>query len=125
MYVIAIPSITYYCYPMCVMVENSLMSNVLAINLSVYCVSYHNHAYITSLKVTNSFGIEWMRRHLGDKYNVHILSFKGDLFAMHIDATFNVIGPGLVIVNPDRPCDQIDTFKKAGWKVCACTYLHE
>ena len=26
---------------------------------------------------------------------------------MHIDATFNVIGPGRVLVNPDRPCDQV------------------
>ena len=36
---------------------------------------------------------------------------------MHIDATFNIIGPGLVIVNPDRPCNQLDMFHKAGWKV--------
>ena len=36
---------------------------------------------------------------------------------MHIDATFNIIGPGLVIENPDRPCNQIDMFHKAGWKV--------
>ena len=36
---------------------------------------------------------------------------------MHIDGTFNIIGPGLVISNPDRPCDQIEMFKKAGWKI--------
>jgi len=36
---------------------------------------------------------------------------------MHIDATFNIIGEGLVISNPDRPCHQIDLFKKAGWNV--------
>ena len=36
---------------------------------------------------------------------------------MHIDATFNVIGEGLVLSNPDRPCHQIDWFKKAGWDV--------
>ena len=36
---------------------------------------------------------------------------------MHIDATFNIIGPGLVLSNPDRPCDQIDMFYKAGWTV--------
>ena len=58
-------------------------------------------------------GIEWMRRHLGDQYNVHELSFK-DPNPMHIDATFNIIGPGLAIANPDRPCNQIDMFKKAG-----------
>ena len=36
---------------------------------------------------------------------------------MHIDATFNIIGPGLVLANPERPCNQIDMFNKAGWKV--------
>jgi len=61
-------------------------------------------------------GIEWMRRHLGNKYNIHILTFR-DPNPMHIDATFNIIGPGLVVVNPDRPCHQINMFKKAGWKM--------
>ena len=68
------------------------------------------------MQVTNQFGIEWMQRHLGDKYRLHVLSFK-DPNPMHIDATFNIIGPGLVIVNPDRPCNQLDMFRKAGWKV--------
>lgn len=27
-------------------------------------------------QVTNDFGIEWMRRHLGDEYRVHVLDFK-------------------------------------------------
>ena len=57
-----------------------------------------------------------MRRHLGDNYNIHVLSF-GDPNAMHIDATFNIIGPGIVLSNPDRPCNEIDMFKKAGWKI--------
>ena len=70
----------------------------------------------TNLQVTNHFGIEWMKRHLGDKYKIHVLQFK-DPNPMHIDATFNVIGPGLVLVNPDRPCYQTDMFLKAGWKV--------
>lgn len=51
-------------------------------------------------------GIEWMRRHLGPDYNIHIISFK-DPNPMHIDATFNIIGPGLVLSNPDRPCHQV------------------
>ena len=65
---------------------------------------------------SNLMGIEWMRRHLGDQYSVHTISFK-DPNPMHIDATFNIIGPGLVIANPDRPCNQLDMFHKAGWKV--------
>ncbi|KAK2565250.1 Glycine amidinotransferase, partial [Acropora cervicornis] len=67
--------------------------------------------------VTNNLGIEWMRRHLGERgYRVHKLSFD-DPNPMHIDATFNIIGPGLVLSNPDRPCHQIEMFHKAGWTV--------
>ena len=83
-------------------------------------------------QVTNYMGLEWMRRHLAKKgilpipdYNfylfligikLHLVTFK-DPNPMHIDATFNVIGEGLVLSNPDRPCHQIDLFKKAGWDV--------
>lgn len=65
--------------------------------------------------VTNYFGIEWMRRHLAPHYRVHTLSFN-DPKAMHIDTTFNIIGPGLVITNPERPCNEMEMFKNAGWK---------
>ena len=41
---------------------------------------------------------------------------------MHIDATFNIIGPGLVLQNPDRPCYEIDMFHKAGWKIVKVPY---
>lgn len=58
-------------------------------------------------------GIEWMIRHLGDQYNIHEISFR-DRNRMHIDATFNFIGPGLALTNPERPCNEIDIFKKAG-----------
>ena len=61
-------------------------------------------------------GIEWMRRHLGDKYNIHVLSFK-DSNPMHMDATFTFLRPGLILSNPDRPCKQADFFEKKGWKI--------
>lgn len=61
---------------------------------------------ICLFQVTNYMGIEWMRRHLGPEYRIHLLSFK-DPNPMHIDATFNIIGPGLVLSNPDRPCHQV------------------
>lgn len=50
-----------------------------------------------------------MRRHLAPDYRVHTISFK-DPNPMHIDATFNIIGPGLVLSNPDRPCHQVGGF---------------
>lgn len=61
---------------------------------------------LSSFQVTNYMGIEWMRRHLAPHYRVHIVSFR-DPNPMHIDATFNIIGPGLVLSNPDRPCHQV------------------
>jgi N-dimethylarginine dimethylaminohydrolase len=51
------------------------------------------HSYIK--QVTNDFGIEWMRRHLGSNYNIHVLDFQ-DKNAMHIDGTFVPLGPGKV-----------------------------
>ena len=60
-----------------------------------------------------------MKRHLGDRYNIHTISFS-DNSPMHMDATFNIIGPGLVVANPERPCNQLSLFHKAGWKVCVC-----
>jgi len=77
--------------------------------------------FVQKSQVTNLMGIEWMRRHLGDKYKIHILSFK-DPNPMHIDATFNVIGPGLVIANPERPCHQLQMFEKAGWRIVKSVY---
>lgn len=68
-------------------------------------------------QVTNLLGIEWLRRHLAPKgVRVHTLTFR-DPNPMHIDATFNIIGPGLVLSNPDRPCLQADMLEKAGWRI--------
>ncbi|ETW09414.1 hypothetical protein H310_00023 [Aphanomyces invadans] len=54
-------------------------------------------------QVTNKFGIEWMRRHLGDEYRIHVLDFK-DRNAMHIDGTFVPLMEGKILANPYRPC---------------------
>ena len=58
-------------------------------------------------------GIRWLQQHLGKQYKIHVLSFK-DHNPMHIDATINFIRPGLLIANPERPCDQLDIFEKTG-----------
>lgn len=64
--------------------------------------------------VTNAFGIEWLRRHLGDDYRVHVLAFD-DLHPMHIDATLVPLAPGRVLVNPDRVKALPDLFRD--WEV--------
>jgi glycine amidinotransferase len=67
--------------------------------------------FVQRSQVTNNFGIEWMRRHLGPDYNIHVLDFQ-DKNAMHIDGTFIPLGPGKLLVNPKRPCITGVTQKK-------------
>lgn len=64
--------------------------------------------------VTNEFGIEWLRRHLGDKYRIHVFEFD-DPHPMHIDATFVPLAPGKLLINPERVLKVPEMFK--GWDV--------
>jgi glycine amidinotransferase len=66
--------------------------------------------------VTNRFGIDWLRRHLGPGYRVHLLTFD-DPHPMHIDATFMPIAPGKLLINPERVTEIPPMF--AGWDVRA------
>ncbi|UAN44204.1 amidinotransferase [Serratia sp. JSRIV001] len=60
--------------------------------------------------VTNAFGIEWLRRHLGSEYRVHVLEFD-DKHPMHIDATLVPLAPGKLLVNPERVREKPSIFK--------------
>jgi glycine amidinotransferase len=51
--------------------------------------------------VTNDFGIEWLRRAVGDEFTVHVIEVN-DPHAMHIDATLMPLAPGRLLVNPER-----------------------
>lgn len=51
--------------------------------------------------VTNDFGIEWLRRALGDEFRVHSIEVN-DPHAMHIDATIAPLAPGKLLVHPER-----------------------
>ena len=51
--------------------------------------------------VTNSIGIEWVRRHVDSKYTIHVIK-PTDSAPMHIDATFMPLAPGKVLLNPER-----------------------
>jgi len=57
--------------------------------------------FVQKSNVTNSFGIEWLRRHIGNQYTIHELEFY-DSHPMHIDATLVPLAPGHVLVNPER-----------------------
>lgn len=50
--------------------------------------------------VTNDFGIEWLRRHLGNEYRIHLISSLA-CQPMHIDTTFVPLAPGKALINPE------------------------
>lgn len=68
--------------------------------------------------VTNDLGAEWLKRHLGSDYRIHRMRFK-DTHPEHLDTTLVPLRPGLVLVNPERPCldDSINLFYQNHWEV--------
>jgi glycine amidinotransferase len=64
--------------------------------------------------VTNAFGIEWLQRHLGDQYRIHVHQYQ-DTHPMHIDATLMPLAPGKLLINPERVPVVPAIFK--GWDV--------
>jgi glycine amidinotransferase len=64
--------------------------------------------------VTNEFGIEWLRRHLGEKYRIHVCEFN-DSHPMHIDATLVPLAPGKLLINRERVPEVPAIFN--GWDV--------
>lgn len=68
--------------------------------------------------VTNDFGAEWLKRHLGSDYRIHRVKFK-DPHPQHLDTTFVPLRPGLLMINPERPCvdDTLKLFEDNGWEI--------
>lgn len=64
--------------------------------------------------VTNQFGIDWLKKHLGPMYRIHVLDVV-DSHPMHIDATFMPLAPGHLLVNPER-MPQIPSMFKS-WNI--------
>jgi glycine amidinotransferase len=50
--------------------------------------------------VTNRMGLEWLRRHVGDRFRIHEIESRSRQ-PMHIDSSFMPLAPGKVLVNPD------------------------
>jgi len=81
--------------------------------------------------VTNQFGIDWLRRSLGDGFTVSCIQ-TNDPHAMHIDATIAPLAPGKLLVNPLRyvPSELFDDWEilpappptlPADWPMYFCT----
>lgn len=70
--------------------------------------------------VSNEFGAEWLRRHLGPAFRIHRIEFREPM-PTHIDTTLVPVRPGLVLINPQRPCTDgmLELFHANGWQVVA------
>ncbi|MGO9274819.1 MAG: amidinotransferase [Terriglobia bacterium] len=68
--------------------------------------------------VSNEFGVDWLRRHLGPTFRIHGIAFR-EPTPTHIDTTLVPVRPGLVLINPERPCTNgaLDRFAANGWQV--------
>ncbi|HEY4441309.1 MAG TPA: hypothetical protein VGN14_12695, partial [Candidatus Elarobacter sp.] len=68
--------------------------------------------------VSNAFGAAWLQRHLGPGFRVHQIRF-AEQHPAHIDTTLVPIRPGLVLVNPQRPCVDggLEVFAANGWRI--------
>lgn len=67
----------------------------------------------------NLSGIEWLTRELRPHgIRVHKVRFPYDLCPSHLDCTFQLLRPGLVLTNPERPIADEDAkiFKDNGWE---------
>lgn len=70
--------------------------------------------FVQRSHVTNSLGIEWLRRHLGPGYRIHEIEIR-DPHPMHIDATFMPLAPGKLLINSERVARVPGLFR--GWEV--------
>ncbi len=50
--------------------------------------------------VTNRFGVEWLKRHLGDRFRLHEIESRCP-DPLHIDSTLMLLAPGKLLVNPE------------------------
>jgi len=77
--------------------------------------------FVTKSNVTNTLGIEWLHRHLGDRYRIHEVESRCRN-PMHIDSSFMPLAPGKVMVNPEY----IDTMRLPpvlrSWDVLVAPY---
>jgi glycine amidinotransferase len=61
--------------------------------------------------VTNQFGVDWLRRHLGPRYRFH--EIRSACYApVHIDTTFVPLAPGKALANPEFMKEVPDVLKK-------------
>lgn len=79
-------------------------------------VRFGKDIIVQKSNVTNSMGIEWVRRQIGSDFTIHEVEFD-DENPMHIDTTIVPLGPGKLLINPSwvKEEDLPDFFKS--WEI--------
>ncbi len=62
-------------------------------------VRFGKDIFVQKSEVTNDMGIEWVRRHIGEEYTIHELSFDEE-HPLHIDTSIVPLCPGKIMINP-------------------------
>lgn len=76
--------------------------------------------FIQNAYLTNELAIDWFSRHLGNKYNVHKIEFKNNLFKTHMDALLCPLREGSILYNEEVPIyspNIISYFKENDWNL--------
>lgn len=69
----------------------------------------------------NMLGCRWLQRVLGDDYRVHVV--EGVYPGTHIDTTFTLVRPGLVVINPERVTKEQVPEILADWDILWCPQM--
>lgn len=70
--------------------------------------------FVQKSNCTNEFGIQWLQRHLGKDYKIHVIQVNDD-HPMHIDATLTLLAPGKLLINKERLPEIPEIFKS--WEI--------
>lgn len=72
--------------------------------------------FVTLGNSTNRAGVEWMRRHVGDRYRIHEVETLCRE-PMHIDTTLIPLAPGKIMINPEYIDPERLPAALADWEV--------
>jgi len=77
--------------------------------------------FVQRSNTTNYCGIEWVKRHLGDRYRIHTLKTCSTQ-PMHMDTTFMPLCPGKLLINPNFiRREDLPDFMLKSWEIFEAT----
>lgn len=102
--------------------EEILRENELGFEMmfdAAQCLRFGTDILMNVSNENHRLGAEWLQRHLGDKFTVHVMQTFAD---NHIDGTIMPLRPGFLFVNAHKIHGKVDKLPKAlqDWDLVAC-----